>query len=122
MQTNLKITFRHMTSSAAVENNIRKHLAQLEHHFERITSCHVVVDTPPAHRNKGGPFSVRIDLTVPGREIFVNSARDDRAQHTDVYVAIRDAFEAVARQLDAHMRRRRDEAKHTGNAPLEAFG
>ncbi len=118
MQTNLKITFRHMPSSAAVEDVIRKHVEQLEHYFDRIVRCHVVVDTPPAHRNKGGPFSVHVDLTVPGREIFVNSARDDHPEHADVYVAIRDAFDAVTRQLDSHTRRQRDEVKHNGHAAL----
>ena len=112
MQTNLKITFRHMASSAAVEESIRKHLAQIERHFENIVGCHVVIDTPPAHRNKGGPFSVHIDLTIPGRELFVNSARNDRQEHTDVYVAIRDAFDALAKQLDNHVRRHRGEDKH----------
>ena len=111
MQLPLQITFRHMGPSAAVENNIRGHVAYLEQHFDHITGCRVVIDAPPAHRNKGGPFSVHVDLTVPGREIFVNSARDDRVEHGDVYVAIRDAFDAVKRQLDAHTRRQRGEVK-----------
>jgi ribosomal subunit interface protein len=112
MQLPLQITFRHMGTSAAVEDNIREQVAYLEQHFEHITGCRVVIDAPAAHRNKGAPFSVHIDLTVPGREIVVNSVRDDRSAHTDVYVAIRDAFDAVKRQLDGHTRRRRGDVKH----------
>ncbi len=112
MQLPLQITFRHMVSSPAVEENIREQVAYLEQHFDRISGCRVVIDAPPAHRNKGGPFSVHVDLTVPGREIFVNSERDDHSQHTDVYVAIRDAFDSLKRQLDGHTRRKRGDAKH----------
>jgi len=101
-----------MSPSAAVETRVREHVEYLEQHFDRITACRVVIDAPPAHRNKGGPFSIHVDLTVPGREIHVNSERDDRTAHTDAYVALRDAFEAVKRQLDVHTRKRRDEAKH----------
>jgi ribosomal subunit interface protein len=118
MQLPLQITFRHMASSPAVEDNIREQVAYLEQHFDHITGCRVVIDAPPAHRNKGGPFSVHVDLTVPGREIFVNSARDDHAQHVDVYVAIRDAFDALKRQLDGHVRRQRDSAKHHDSVVL----
>jgi ribosome-associated translation inhibitor RaiA len=111
MQIPLQVTFRHMPTSAAVEGNIRGQISYLEQHFDNITGCRVVIDAPPAHRNKGGPFSVHIDLTVPGREIFVSSERDNRDAHTDVYVAIRDAFEAAKRQLDAHARQLRGEVK-----------
>jgi ribosomal subunit interface protein len=112
MKSPLQITFRHMTSSPAVEGNVREQIAYLEQHFDHITGCKVVIDAPPAHRNKGAPFSVHVDLTVPGREIFVNSERDDRSAHIDVYVAIRDAFDALKRQLDGHTRRRRSAIKH----------
>jgi ribosomal subunit interface protein len=120
MQIPLQITFRHMGTSQAVEDNIREQVAYLEQHFDRITGCRVVIDAPPAHRNKGGPFSVHVDLTVPGREIVVNSVRDDHTQHTDVYVAIRDAFDAVQRQLDGHTRRQRGDVKHRDGGPAQA--
>ena len=118
MQLPLQITFRHMATSAAVEDHIREQMAYLEQHYDQITGCRVVIDAPPAHRNKGAPFSVHIDLTVPGRELFVNSARDNRTAHTDVYIAIRDAFEALKSQLDEHTRRRRGDVKyHEGAIP-----
>jgi ribosomal subunit interface protein len=111
MQIPLQITFRHMDTSPAVETRVREHVHYLEQHFDRITGCRVVIDAPPAHRNKGGPFSIHIDVTIPGREIHVSSERDDRAEHADAYVALRDAFEALQKQLDGHTRKRRDEAK-----------
>ena len=111
MQQPLQITFRHMNSSPAVEQTVRGHLTYLEQHFDNISGCRVVIEPPPAHRNKGGPFLVRVDLTVPGRELVAVSGRGDQGEHADAYVAIRDAFTAMERQLDGFVRRRRDTPK-----------
>jgi ribosome-associated translation inhibitor RaiA len=108
MQTPLQITFRHMDSSPAVETRIRELAAHLKHFHERITGCHVVIEKPAAHRNKGAPFTVRLDILVPGRELYVNSKRDE---HVDVYVALRDAFDSARRMLEDHMRTQRGDIK-----------
>ena len=112
MQTPVRITFRHMSVSTAAEENIRAHIAHLEQHFDNLLSCHVVIDTPPAHRSHGAAFSVRVELTLPGREIFVSNESDQSEAHTNVYVAIRDTFAAAERQLDHFVRRRRGEVKN----------
>lgn len=114
MQTPIQITFRHMETSAAVEARVRELAARIERFNDRITSCHVVIEAPPAHRNKGAPFTVKIDLIVPGSELHVNSERAEHPEHVDVYVALRDAFDAVKRVLQDHTRERRGEVKrHT---------
>jgi ribosome-associated translation inhibitor RaiA len=69
----VQVTFRHMDPSPAVEARARELAAKLERFYDPITSCRIVIDTPPAHRNKGGPFSVRVDVTVPGGELFATS-------------------------------------------------
>ena len=81
----------------------------------------------PRQQNKGeAGFNVRVDIGVPGSEIVVN-----RDQHEDVYVALRDAFDAARRQLEDHGRRLRRETKthpqeYTGLVarlvPEEGFG
>jgi ribosome-associated translation inhibitor RaiA len=111
MSTPVRITFRHMRPSAAAEENIRGHVQYLERLFDALTSCRVVIDAPPSHRNKGGAFSVHVELTMPGREIFVSTDHESSEAHRDVYVAIRDAFEAAKRQLDAHVRRQRGDLR-----------
>lgn len=102
MQTPLRITFRHMEASAAVEARIREHVDRLERFHKRITGCHVIIDAPAAHRRHGAPFDITVDLTVPGREIAVRTGHTEREAHTDVYVAIRDAFDNAQRLLHAH--------------------
>jgi ribosomal subunit interface protein len=111
MQVPLQITFRHMESSPAVEARVREHAARLERFHNRITGCRVVIEGPPAHRHKGAPFDVRIDLTLPGKEITVRSEHAEHAAHTDVYVALRDAFDSMRRQLQDQAREARGDVK-----------
>ena len=112
MQVPLQMTFRHMESSPAVEARIKEHVARLERFHHRITGCHVVIEGPPAHRHKGAPFDVRIDLTVPGREITVRSERAEHEAHMDLYVSLRDAFDSMRRRLQDEVREARGDVKH----------
>jgi ribosomal subunit interface protein len=102
MQTSLRITFRHMEPSPAVAARVREHVDHLERFHERITRCHVIIEAPPAHRRHGAPFDVTVDLTIPGREVAVRTGHAEREAHADVYVAVRDAFDSIKRQLHAH--------------------
>lgn len=102
MQTPLRITFRHMEPSPAVEDRIRGHVDHLDRFHKRITGCHVIIEAPPSHRRHGAPYDITIDLTIPGRKIAVRTGHAERAAHTDVYVAIRDGFDGVKRLLHAH--------------------
>jgi ribosomal subunit interface protein len=103
MQTPLRITFRHLQPSPAVEARVREHVERLERFHDRITGCQVIVEAPAAHRHKGAPFNVKIALSLPGAEINVHSERTD-----DVYVALRDAFDIVKRCLNDHAREHRN--------------
>lgn len=110
MQLPLQVTFRHMDTSPAIEARIRQRAEELERYFDRIISCRVVVEC--RHRqNQGNLFHVIVDLRVPGSEIVVG--RDPAAHHAheDVYVALRDAFDAARRLLEDHARKFRGEVK-----------
>lgn len=96
-----------MEPSEAVAARVHEHVDRLERFHERITGCHVVVDAPHAHRNKGAPFQIKIDVTVPGREISVHSEHAEQEAHMDVYVALRDTFDSVTRVLKEYARERR---------------
>lgn len=126
----LQITFRHMEVSPAVEARIHEEVAALEHFFNRINSCRVVVEAPHRHHQRGRGFHINIDLRVPGSEIVVNHepslhgslARGEtdewekhletQPDHKDIYVSIRDAFAAARRQLEDHARVIRGDTKH----------
>jgi len=111
MQLPIQITFRGIPPSAAIESTIRDKAAKLDVLYDRIMGCRVVVEAPHRHHHQGKLYHIRIDLTLPGGELVVNR---DPAQHhasEDAYVAIRDAFDAAARQLENHARRRRADVK-----------
>lgn len=129
MQTPLRITFRHMEPSSSVEARIRDHMDRLERFHQRITGCHVIVEAPAGHRRHGAPYEITIDLSVPGREVAVRSGHVDREAHTDVYVAIRDAFDDVKRLLHSeeilpHDARREhaEQAGETSDSPRAQRG
>lgn len=99
MKTPLQITFRDLPHSDAIEAHIREKAEKLEQFFADIVSCRVVVEQTARHQQQGKLHNVRIDLTVPRSELVV-----DRQENEDVYVALRDAFDAAKRQLEDYAR------------------
>jgi ribosomal subunit interface protein len=111
MQLPLQITFRHMDTSDAVAARIHERAQELERFFDRIASCRVVVECRHPRRRQGNLFRVRVDLKVPGAEIVVGREPAAHHAHEDVYVAVRDAFDAARRLLEDHVRQGRSEVK-----------
>jgi ribosomal subunit interface protein len=131
MQLPLQVSFRDMEPSAAVEAKIRQRAARLDRYYDRIMSCRVVVESPHRHHHQGKLYHVRIDITVPRGELVVNREPGEHHAHEDVYVAIRDAFDAAQRRLEDYARRQRGTVKaHEAPAvarvsklfPLEGYG
>ena len=113
MQTPVQITFRDMEPSAAVEARIREKAAKLEQFYADIVSCHVMVERPHGHHHQGGLYQVRLRLGVPGGELVVSHEHHHRDHaHEDVYVAIRDVFDSMKRQVEDHVHKRRGRVKH----------
>ena len=114
MQVPLQITFRHMDTSPALEARIRQRVEELEQYTGRITACHVTVESQNRRHRQGDLFLVRIDLVIPGREIAIGHERGFNHAHEDAHVAVRDAFDALRRQLQDHVKSARGKVKlHT---------
>ncbi len=131
----LQVTFRNMTPSEAVEADIRQKAAKLNLFYDNIMGCRVVVEAPHRHHRKGKLYHVRIDLTLPGGELVIKhepkritdppkhsqkapevelaETRESSkyAAHDDIYVAIRDAFDAARRKLQDYARCQRGAVK-----------
>lgn len=103
---NVQITICDLPESPALETHIRKKALKLDQFYHRINSCRIVLTIPQKHKHNGKLYCVRIDITVPGKELVVNRKLDQ-----DVYVAIRNAFKAVERQLESYARKRRGDVK-----------
>lgn len=111
MQIPLQITFRGLPPSDAIEAKVRDRARKLERFHDRITSCRVVVAAAHRHHHKGNLYNVKVDLTVPGGELIASREPPERDSHQDLYVALRDAFDAAARRLEDHLRRQRGMVK-----------
>ncbi|NND64957.1 MAG: HPF/RaiA family ribosome-associated protein [Gammaproteobacteria bacterium] len=116
MQIPLDITYRHMERSPTLDEKIKERAGKLERFHDRITRCEVVVDRPHKNKSQGHHFQVRIDITVPGKEIVVSREHHTHNDHEDAYVAVRDAFDAAQRQLEDYTRKQRGDVK-THEAP-----
>jgi len=114
MKLPVHIQFHGMESSDALEASAREHAHKLESFASDLMACCIGIDLEQKHKHQGRPYSVRIDLTLPGHELVVN-----RVQHEDVYVALRDAFDNMKRQLEDVVRKRRGDVKHHA-APLRS--
>lgn len=102
----IQLTIRDMTNSDALQAIIRKKAEKLKTFYDRITSCRIVIDIPQKHKHRGKLFNIRIDVTVPSKELV-----STRKSSEDVYIAIREGFNAISRQLEEHSHKRHGRVK-----------
>lgn len=112
MKVPLQVTFHGTDPSPAVEDRVRERATKLERLYANIIGCRVVIEAPHRHHQHGQIFHVRVDITVPQHEIVVSREPAHNDAHQDVYVAIRDAFDAAERQLEDFARLQRGEVKN----------
>ncbi len=115
MQTPLEITEHGLELSEAARRRIEGKARWLERYYDRITGCRVVIEAPRRRLNRGSMYDLRVEVTVPGRELIVK-----RQAGPNLSVAIRDAFSAARRQLEDYARRRRGQVKTHPRASAEA--
>jgi len=119
MQLPLQLQFRNMDPSPAIEAAVQKHVDKLKLFNGDIISCRVAIESPHKHQYKGKLYHVVVDVRLPGKEIVVSRAPEDQQAHEDVYVAIRDAFDAARRQIQDYARIRRAKVKTPEPPPQE---
>lgn len=107
MQRPLQITIRDIPESEAIDAHIREKVEKLEQYYPHIVGCHVVVEMPHKHRHQGKLYNIRIEIKVPGGDVVINR---DLAE--DIYVALRDAFDAANRGLEDYGSKQRGDVKH----------
>ncbi|HVC01674.1 MAG TPA: HPF/RaiA family ribosome-associated protein [Steroidobacteraceae bacterium] len=111
MQKPLRITFRHMAPSDAVAGLARDLVGRLERVHQAMLGCHVTIDVPAAHQNKGAPFVIKIDIELPGRTVHVDSARTHHPEDANAYNALHHAFDTARRLLDEQAQKRQSHSQ-----------
>lgn len=111
MTVPLELSFHNTDHSSAVATKVSEKAAKLNERFDRMTHCRVVIETPHRHHRKGKLYKVSLEIGLPNHELVVNRDPADHHAHEDIYVAIRDAFDAARRQLDDYTEKMADKVK-----------
>lgn len=102
MQIPIEIAFHNHPKSDWAESEIRDHVARLEDIYDRLTTCRVRVDQRANNANSTIPPVVRIEISVPGKDIVVAHEPDHlqrKFQTPDLRNAINEAFRIAERRL-----------------------
>jgi len=106
MPVPLQVTFRKMPPSPYVRARIKERADKLIRLHDPIIACRVVVEAPHRHHHKGKLYEIAVEVKLPGANLTSHHNPGGRHSHEDVYVAVRDAFDAVERQIQDFARRR----------------
>ena len=112
MDLPLQITARDIELTDAIKSEITEKAEKLDTFYDRIMRCRVVVECPKRHPNDGKLYKLSIIIKVPGAELAVK-----RELNKDLYVAIRDAFDAARRKLEDFSREHSGIVKHHEEPP-----
>ncbi len=113
MSPRLQITARDFELKDWIRDEITRKAEKLDEFYNRIIRCRVVIEIPHRHRREGVLYNVRIDMTVPGKELVV-----EREPNQDFSAAIRDSFDTAYRILEEYSKKQRGEVKLHEEPPV----
>lgn len=106
MKLPIQLQFVGLEPSDALAQRAREHAEKLAQFAPDIVACHVVIAQEQKHTHQGRPYRVRVDLSLPQHQLAVH-----RIAHEDPYVALRDAFDSLTRQLEDVVQKRQRKVK-----------
>lgn len=107
----IEVSFLDMRPSKALYDDISRRALQLERFAPDLTDCRVTVRHSEMRHHQGNHYQVLTRVTLPGGQ-FEAGRETGNDTHADAYVAVRDAFAALRRQLQDFQRIRRGDVKH----------
>jgi ribosome-associated translation inhibitor RaiA len=116
MQNPLRLTFRGMAHSEALAAQLTLRVDRLEHFFDRIVSCHVVLDLAGHHHRHGDCYRVTINVGLPKRELIVSHTPSSHRAMETPGTTIDRAFDEAQRQLEDWVRLQRQD-RHAAVRP-----
>ena len=117
MDMPLEIAWHNTEHSEALEAKIRDRVEKMHRFFAHIISCSVAVEVPHRSQHNKHAFHVRVEVRVPDAELVVSHDPGADGAHFDPYIAVRDAFDAIDRQLETHSQKVRGEVKTLQGPP-----
>ena len=117
MHLPMKIVFRHCAPSESVRAFVIERASRMDRFAASIENCLVVIDAPHHNHRTGNLYHVRIELRLSGETILVGHDPGDVTKHENIYVAIRDAFDAALSQVrNMHRKTWHGSHAHNGNS------
>ncbi len=107
MKTQLKLAIEGTTITEPMKELIEERFSRLDRYYDRITGCTVAVTESKQGQRSGRFYSLRVAVTVPKGTIVVNRQKGDT-----LYVAVREAFDAVRRRVQDYARLMRGQIKN----------
>ena len=99
MTNEFQIVYHNIEQTEAISEAVQKRIDKLERYCDHIISGRVVLDCPHNNHHKGKVYAVTLEIHTPELEVRVNQGQHDNHAHEDLYIAIRDAFNAAERQF-----------------------
>lgn len=110
----IHITWHGLDASEALEQRIREEVDRLRSIYPRAIACRVVIEQPHRHHRHGSHFVVKVELSVPGKTLVVTRDPAEHRANDDAFAACAEAFDALRRQLDEHVRQLREPDSREG--------
>lgn len=95
----LKIQYLGFSESEAVSAAVWNYVEHLEKLYGPIMSCSVVISHPHRKHQKGGIYHIKVRMHLSSVDVVVDRQSEKNHAHEDIYVALRDAFDAAKRKL-----------------------
>lgn len=111
MAVEVTITFQGVPPSPALRREIEERAAKLARFAPTLQTCDVAVRREEHHHHQGNRYGVHARLALPGGRIEAGRTPREDHSHEDPYLAVRDTFDALRRQLEDHVRIRRGKVK-----------
>ena len=114
MISDTQVVFRGIDHSEAVEEAVHKRAEKLARYSDQIQSLRVTLESPHNNHHKGKVYHVGVEAFIPNHDIVVNHDQHDKHSHEDIYIAIRDTFDAVERRIKELAEKQRRQSRHNG--------
>ncbi len=97
MQQPIQITFKGRDQTEELVNLIHKKAHKLQQFFDKIISCHIIVEQIKSHQQQN---NIHINLNIPGKEFVVTKKKDK-----NIHIALRNAFDSLQQQLESYTKK-----------------
>ena len=101
MEPDLRITWKGLATDAEAEAEVRARASELTPYLPGLRRWEVIIDRPHRHQRRGALYEVSVALTPGGEESGIRSHSGEEYANDDLFVAIRDSFDALLRRLQA---------------------